>query len=90
MQPARQSLAKEWLASVRALTPTLQTANLEVFLTALAQARPQLRFSSDPKALAILNPVIDAVYNKNTSTARTAFAQAAPQVTAALKAASSS
>jgi multiple sugar transport system substrate-binding protein len=90
MQPARQSLAKEWLASVRSLTPTLQTANLEVFVTALAQARPQLRFANDPKALAILNPVIDAVYNKNTSTARTAFAQAAPQVTAALKAASSS
>jgi multiple sugar transport system substrate-binding protein len=89
MQPARQSLAKEWLSSVRSVTPTLQQANLEVFLTALAQARPQLRFSDDPKALAILNPVIDAVYNKNTTPARTAFAQAAPQVTAALKGAKS-
>lgn len=87
MQPARQSLAKEWLSSVRSVTPTLQQANLEVFLAALAQARPQLRFSNDPKALAILNPVIDAVYNKNTTPARTAFSQAAPQVTAALKAA---
>lgn len=87
MQPARQSLAKEWLSSVRSVTPTLAKANLEVFLAALAQARPQLRFSNDPKALAILNPVIDAVYNKNTTPARTAFAQAAPQVTAALKAA---
>jgi len=90
MQPARQSLAKEWLASVRSVTPTLQSANLEAFLTALTQARPQLRFSNGPKALAILNPVIDAVYNKNTTPARTAFTQAAPQVTAALKAASTS
>jgi hypothetical protein len=34
--------------------------------------------------------VIDAVYNKNTTPARTAFSQAAPQVTAALKAATTS
>jgi len=78
-----------WRACDRS-APTLQSANLEAFLTALTQARPQLRFSNGPKALAILNPVIDAVYNKNTTPARTAFTQAAPQVTAALKAASTS
>jgi hypothetical protein len=85
LQPAHLSLAPDWIKGVQAAVPESANAKLDVFVKGFDYARPQVAFSNDPKANALLDPVLDAVYNKNTMTARQGFAEVAPRVTAALQ-----
>ena len=85
--PARRSLQAEWLTTTQKTAPEFANANLDVYIKGLQDAKPEVYFADSAKANAILGPAISNVYQKNTVSAREAFKAAAPQVTAALKAA---
>lgn len=85
-QPAKRSLAPVWADTIRRQYPRVEKADLEVFVRAYDYARPEIRFCDHPKAMEILTPVLDEVYELNKRSATEAFQEAAPKVTEALSA----
>ena len=84
-QPARRSLAPEWVQTTKDVAPAARGANLEVFVQAFEYARPQHSFANNPKAYEVLDPVLQAVYERNEVPASQAFKEAAPKVTQLLQ-----
>jgi multiple sugar transport system substrate-binding protein len=85
-QPAKKSLAPAWAETIRQQVPRAADADFEVFVRAYDYARTEIRFCDQAKAMEILTPVLDEVYEVNKLSATDAFKDVAPKVTEALAA----
>lgn len=72
IQPARKSLAPEWTDIVRkklaAVNPKLEKVDLQIFLDGFTNARPMVQFAEHTKAMEILNPVFQQIYETGKGT----------------------
>jgi multiple sugar transport system substrate-binding protein len=84
IQPARKSLAPEWINIVQeklvAANPNLEDVNLQIFVDGFEYARPMVQFAEHTAAMEILNPVFDQIYETGDGTVEALIPEAVAKV----------
>ncbi|MFN8490797.1 MAG: sugar ABC transporter substrate-binding protein [Caldilineaceae bacterium] len=84
IQPARKSLGPEWADIVRkklvAVNPKLEKVDLQVFIDGFTNARPMVQFAEHTKAMEILNPVFQQIYETGKGTVQDLIPEATKKV----------
>jgi multiple sugar transport system substrate-binding protein len=84
IQPARKSLAPEWMGIVQEklveVNPNLEDVDLQIFVDGFEYARPMVQFSEHTAAMEILNPVFDQIYQTGDGTVEALIPEAVAKV----------
>lgn len=84
IQPARKSLAPEWMDIVKAklvaANPNLEDVDLQVFIDGFEYARPMVQFANHTAAMEILTPVFDQIYTTGEGTVEALMPDAVAKV----------
>lgn len=88
IQPARQSLGGEWIGLVKkkaaSVNPALENLDLQIFIDGFKYARPMFQFAEHTKAMEILKPVFDQIYETGKGSVKDLIPEASKKVTDAM------